>query len=93
MLGEKAQEKCAAELKQLAVLLEPADRRAAMQEYNVSYITISRYLCGQVANLVLGINLLNFFKNRLRKREQVLNRASNKVVKLTKVTKRKIRKN
>jgi predicted type IV restriction endonuclease len=65
---ENAKIKCARELRKIAKLLEPEDRKKAMAAFDVSYVTISRYLSGKVANLILGINLLNFFKKQVRKR-------------------------
>jgi hypothetical protein len=60
--------KCGRELKAISKQLEPEDRKKAMAEFNISYVTVSRYSSGKVANAVLGINLLNFFKKRVRRR-------------------------
>jgi predicted type IV restriction endonuclease len=67
---ETAKIKCARELNKIAKLLEPEDRKKAMAQFHVSYVTISRYLSGKVANLILGINLLNFFKKQVRRRTE-----------------------
>jgi hypothetical protein len=68
MRTEDAKKKCARELRKIAKLLEAEDRKKAMTEFDISYVTVSRYLSGKVANLILGINLLNFFKKRVRRR-------------------------
>lgn len=68
MRTEDAKKKCAQELRKIAKLLEAEDRKKAMTEFDISYVTVSRYLSGKVANLILGINLLNFFKKRVRRR-------------------------
>jgi hypothetical protein len=78
MKTDHAKEKCSAGLLQIAKDVLPADRKKAMTIYNRSYITISRYLGGQVANLALGIELLNFFKNQLRKRDNKINKVVKK---------------
>lgn len=65
--------KCARLLKQLVPLLVPEDRKEAMAKHSISYVTISRYLQGDVANLALGLSLLNFFTGRINKRKAELN--------------------
>jgi hypothetical protein len=42
---------------------------------NISYVTISRYMQGRVANIATGIALLNLFRQRLQKRQQKLKQA------------------
>jgi hypothetical protein len=71
---EAAKRRCARELAKLAPLLEAEDRKLAMVEFDISYITVSRYLTGKVSNLILGINLLNFFKRKILERSQELNK-------------------
>jgi hypothetical protein len=62
------QQKCGQQLMKIAPDVQAEDRRAAMQEFGKSYVTIGRYLKGEVANLVLGINLLSFFKRLIEMR-------------------------
>jgi ActR/RegA family two-component response regulator len=65
-------EQCAALLKKVTPGLNADDRRAAMSQFNLSYATIRRYLSGEVANLARGIQLLNFFRQRLQKRVKAM---------------------
>jgi hypothetical protein len=67
-----ARKKCGKELLKIAPYIEAEDRKQAMTEFSVSYVTISRYLTGKVANLIFGINLLNFFKRRIQQRAVAL---------------------
>lgn len=60
-------------IKVLTPLLVPEDRKEAMAQHSINYVTISRYLQGDVANLVLGLDLLNFFTDRINKRKTQLN--------------------
>lgn len=73
MKPEDAKKKCGQQLKKLSRHITPDDRRGAMAQYNISYVTVSRYLQGNAANLVLGINLLNYFTNALNNRGKQLN--------------------
>lgn len=68
-----AKKKCGRQLKKLVPHLTPEDRRGAMAQFKISYVTVSRYLQGNVANLVLGINLLNYFTSALSNRGRQLN--------------------
>jgi hypothetical protein len=63
---------CAAELKKLRLKVTAEDRKFAMKELKVSYITIGRYTGGRVANLVLGISLLSIYRTRIKEREHRL---------------------
>jgi hypothetical protein len=72
MKTSDARHKCGAELKKISALVEAADRKKAMEEFGVSYVTISRYLRGHVANLILGIRLLQLFKKLVRRRSASL---------------------
>jgi hypothetical protein len=67
-----ARKKCGKELLKIAPYVEADDRKQAMAEFSVSYVTISRYLTGKVANLIFGINLLNFLKRRIEQRSNAL---------------------
>jgi hypothetical protein len=82
MHPHKANERCAKNLATIKEYITASDRRAAMKHFNISYVTISRYLNGQVANLVLGINLYAFFKKRIRRYENLVNRFLNDTKKL-----------
>lgn len=63
---------CAKLLQKLVSRIASEDRKAAMENFSISYVTVSRYLQGDVANLVLGLDLLNFFSQRISARKQQL---------------------
>ena len=63
---------CAKRLTELMPHIAPEDRRAAMDLFSKSYVTISRYVNGNVGNLVLGMKLLDFFTKQLNKRASEL---------------------
>jgi hypothetical protein len=63
---------CAEKLAKLQNKITAEDRKGAMAEYDISYVTVSRYLNGKGANLVLGISLLNFFIKQINKRAKDL---------------------
>jgi hypothetical protein len=59
---------CGVQLAKLRPRVASDDRRLAMKHFDLSYITISRYLGGNVKNLILGLNLLSFFKQLIDSR-------------------------
>lgn len=67
-IRKKPNELCAKELIKISPYVTAEDRKLAMMGFNISYVTVSRYLNGTVANLVLGIRLLDFFRNQINKR-------------------------
>jgi hypothetical protein len=67
--------KCAALLKKINSEVNAGDRKAAMKQFSVSYVTIGRYLKGQVANLEFGFQLQAFLRKRLRKRLTAMKQA------------------
>jgi hypothetical protein len=69
---------CGQQLKALVKEITAVDRRNAMAKFNISYVTVSRYLQGKVANLVLGINLLNYFTTTLDNRSSELDKLVNR---------------
>ena len=66
------QKNCGKRLKSLAPFVVAEDRRLAMAKFGKSYVTISRYLQGNVSNLVLGLIFLNFFTEIVNKRSDEL---------------------
>lgn len=70
--SRNSQKLCGAQLKKLAPSVQPNDRREAMAKLNISYVTVSRYLNGHVANLILGMKLLSYFKTAIQNRDDEL---------------------
>lgn len=64
----KPNEQCAKQLIKIQPHITAEDRKKAITDFRVSYVTVSRYLNGQVSNLVLGMGLLNFFIKRINQR-------------------------
>lgn len=71
--NNKPEKTCAAKLKKIKKAITAEDRKQAMTVFNKSYITITRYLGGNVANLSLGLGLLQFFHKRIQQRLDELN--------------------
>jgi hypothetical protein len=69
---------CGKELKNLKRHLLPVDRKMAVATFKINYVTVSRYLNGNVGNLARGIKLLNFFSRRINKRTNELKALSQK---------------
>jgi hypothetical protein len=65
---------CGKRLLEIAPAVVATDRQKAMATFQKSYVTICRYLQGNVANLVLGIDLLHYFSDRIKMREAELNK-------------------
>jgi hypothetical protein len=61
---------CSRELKKIKPLVVAADRKQAMAKYNITYVTVCRYLNGNVGNPILGINLVNFFASQINGRAE-----------------------
>jgi hypothetical protein len=59
---------CATLLKKISSEINAGDRRAAMKQFNISYVTVGRYLRGNAPNFELAFQLLKFLRKRLRKR-------------------------
>lgn len=48
------------------------DRKQAMAEFKITYVTLSRYLNGNVSNPALGIKLINFFTSQINIRAEAV---------------------
>lgn len=70
--ARKSTKKCASELKKIREFITAEDRKQAIVSLKVSYVTISRYLQGKVANPYLGVKLLDFFTQQLKNREAAI---------------------
>ena len=67
--ARKSAKKCANQLKKIREFITAEDRKQAIATLSVSYVTISRYVQGNVPNLNLGVRLLDFFIQRLKERD------------------------
>jgi hypothetical protein len=56
-------------LKELQPVINAGDRAAAMKRFKVSYVTMSRYISGKVANIYFAMGLNDFLRKRLAKRQ------------------------
>jgi hypothetical protein len=71
----KQKENCAKGFAKIKEDISAEDRKMAMKKFDISYVTVSRYVNGNIANIHLGISLLTFFKERLRILSERIERA------------------
>lgn len=69
-IREDPKESCSLRLKELKPWVIAEDRKQAMSEYNITYVTVCRYLKGKVGNPALGIKLVNLFVSLINQRTQ-----------------------
>ena len=60
-------------LKAINPLVTAKDKYAAMEELNIHYATVHRYLNGGVKKVDTASDLLEFFNKRIENRNKVLN--------------------
>lgn len=60
-------------LKKIAPLVTAKDKSAAIDELNIHYATVHRYLNGSVKKVDTASDLLEFFNKRIESRNKVLN--------------------
>lgn len=65
-------ERLAAALLKVKPDVTAEDRAEAVKETGCTKATISKYLNGQVKDNDTGVTLLNFFRNRIAKREKAI---------------------
>lgn len=65
---DQPEKTCARKLKKLKPSVTAEDRKLAMAQFGIAYITVWRYLRGDVANITLGLGLLQFFDKRIKQR-------------------------
>lgn len=65
----KAKAECAKKLKKIAPQVTAQDRKDAVIKFDLSYITISRYLTGKIGEVDTALNVLEFFDTAIKKRK------------------------
>jgi hypothetical protein len=72
MEKSEQQQICAEKLKGISKGVFADDRKAAMVEFDISYVTLWRYLKGDVKNVNLGVSLHTFLNERIENRKELL---------------------
>lgn len=64
--------KIAQKLMNIKRQVSAADRQAACKELDIHYTTVHNYLSGKVGNIDMGIRLLNFMRDRIAHKEELV---------------------